>query len=50
MKTNIMRVSGGKSSEITLPQQFMEPVRPDLVKRQFHHYKWVEDNLMGLIH
>jgi len=33
MKTNIMRLSGGKSAEITLPQQFMEPVRPDLVKR-----------------
>ena len=32
-KVQILRVSGGKSTEINLPAQFSEPVREDLIRR-----------------
>tara|TARA_Y100000310_G_C20634824_1_gene790615 strand:- start:226 stop:987 length:762 start_codon:yes stop_codon:yes gene_type:complete len=32
-KATVYRVSGGKTSEISLPIHFAEPIRPDLIKR-----------------
>jgi large subunit ribosomal protein L4e len=36
MKANVKSISGTKKSEITLPSQFKESIRPDVIKRAFH--------------